>query len=265
MIKKLFVLAVIFSISQADLAQCQITTALPRLEYSFKSGENLVYKVTYNSTKKSDKKDFIKNGKKKGKSVYYLIQRINEVDENKNIFIRAGGLIERKGTEGYSKFLVKDFKIDKYGNIPGLFRYEWFYVNMPRFKDEVKNEWSANIILNLGSGKAEEPVAMLNAKYIISGKTNIDGRDLLIIESEVTGAGNISKPKEVEAIQIKEKGKIYFDYKEGKVYKMEIEHFYKVIANIGEKQILDLEEISNITYELSSEPIQESLIEYALK
>ncbi len=138
-------------------------------------------------------------------------------------------------------------------------------MNMPRFKDEVKNEWSANIILNLGSGKAEEPVAMLNAKYRISGKTNINGRDLLIIESAVEGAGNISKPGETETIQIKDKGKIYFDYKEGKVYKMEIEHFYKVIANIGEKQILDLEEISDITYELSSEPMQESLIEYALK
>ncbi len=265
MIRKLLVLAIIFYMSQSDLARCETLVALPKLEYSFKAGENLVYKVTYNSTKKSDKKDFIKNGKKKEKSSYYLIQRINEIDENKNIFLRTGGLIERKGTEGYSKFLVKDFKIDKYGNIPDLFRYEWFYVNMPRFKDEVKNEWLVSIILNLGSGKAEEPVAMLNAKYKISGKANIDGRDLLIIESEVTGAGNISKPKEVEAIQIKDKGKIYFDYKEGKIYKMEIEHFYKVIANIGEKQILDLEEISNIIYELSGEPMQESLIEYALK
>lgn len=263
MIKKFFVFFIIFSILQVNLAQCQDITALPKLEYSLKAGEELIYKARYSGTKKSDKKDFIKNGKKKEKSAYYLIQRINEAD--KDMFLRAGGLIERKGIEGYSKFLVKDFKIDKYGNIQGLFRYDWFYVNMPRFKDEIKNEWSANIILNLGSGKVEEPVVMLNAKYRILGKANINGRDLLVIESAIEGAGNISKPGETEAIQIRDKGKIYFDYKEGKVYKMEIEHFYKVIANIGGKQILDLEEISNIVYELSVEPMQRSLIEYALK
>ncbi len=239
-------------IHSQNQAQTPPSSVLPKdigkLEYKFNKDEVVVYKMREDITASSEHELYKNLGGHAIQEWYFIIKTEDVRDESYKF--KIVGFSDTAG-----QLAKYDFVMTKSGVLTPLYPEYWLYLNQPRFQAEFKAEWESDVVMVFRPDALESPSLNLKVKYKFKGIERISNIDCLIIESEVNAKDYINMNGVKDLIEINNKANTYFDYKEGKVIKMDVDRHFKVTmfgeADGKEISIVMRDEKAVTKYELS--------------
>ena len=127
----------------------------------------------------------------------------------------------------------------------------WFQINQPVFPKKNKEQWESSLAIKPYNKGPKDPTIDTIAKYKVMGTTKINGKECLIIDSHISFKEIIKGKSRNNEIELVDTATTFFDYKAGRVIKMDIDYHYKITAIDGDTRLVIRDEKATLKHELS--------------